>query len=368
MAQVKPQDTHLDFAYVAELQRAIVGAQTAAELTTGNKPGSLAYNSTNNFFHARGATTTRNIPWEDATPASEFILNAAATAAPDRKGLVVTANGIYAKNGNDELVPFLAGNMVAAGSLQTVDPTGGHKVAYRASTATSGVTDYTVEAANALPAVKSVRMISPTGKETFETLETFPIFANDAARVAAGYVGVWRTAAGDVFKSDATTAGALRHLTTNDLANVMNWRGTLDASAGRPDANGVTDIGAGDVWIVTTAGTIAGIEGADALEVGDFLIAMADNPTAANQYAGIQTNTSLDLNNVLVFENQTVNLAAAPVTATFTVLTNVRSADCYDSTGLKRDTLNIRLASATTVEVDGVVSISNLRVIGFGSV
>lgn len=368
MAQTIPQDTSLDFQHANKLVRAIIGVNTPAELDTANEAGSFSYNPANGFFHGRGATTTRHIPWEDATPATEFILNAAAVTAADRKGWVVTANGIYAKNGSGQLVPLLAGNVIAAGSLQSIDPTNGHKVAYKANTGTV-FTDYTIEAAPALPTVKSSRMVSSTGVESFELIEGVPTFSNDAARVAAGYVGIWRDASAVLYRSPAATAGATRYITTDDIANAMDWRGTFNATPGqRPDQAGVTNIQAGDLWIITGAGTLTGIEGSDILSVGDFLIATANNPTTAAGYAGIETNTTVNMNNFAAWENQTVNLAAAPVTATYTLLTTIRDAVCYDSTGRKRNTLDVQITSGNTVVIDGLTTIANLRVYALGSI
>lgn len=368
MAQTKPQETNLDFQYVAELQRAIVGAQTSAQLDTANKAGSIAYNSTIGFFHGRGATATKSIPWEDATPATEFILNSTATLPADRKGLVVTANGVYVKNGSGQLVPMLAGNVIAAGSLQSIDPTNGHKVAYKANTGTV-FTDYTIEAAPALPTVKSSRMVSPSGVESFEVVEGIPVYANDAARVTAGYIGIWRDPANVLYRSTLATAGATRYITTDDIANAMDLRGTFNATPGqRPDQAGVLNIQKGDLWLITGPGTLTGIEGSDILSVGDFLISLSDNPTTAADYAGIETNTTVNMNNYAAWENQTVNLAAGPVTATYALLTTIRDARCYDSTGRLRDSLDVQITSGNTVVVDGLSTIANLRVYALGSI
>jgi hypothetical protein len=364
---VKTIDSHLNLALVAELRGAIIGAQTPAALTSANKAGAFGYDTATGFLIARGASATRSIPWENATPASEFIMNSTAATLADRKGLVITANGIYAKNGNDALVPFLAGNLIAAGSLQSIDVTNGNRYSIKASTLT-GASDYTIEAPASLPTAKSVRFVSTTGVETFEALPAgVPTFANDAARIAASFEGIWQDPNHNLFRAATTAGTSLRQITTDDIANAMDWRGTFNATPGqRPDQAGVTNIQAGDLWIITGAGTLTGIEGSDVLAVGDFLIATTNNPTTAAGYAGIETNTTLNLTNYLAWENQTVNLAGSPVVATFTTLTTVRGAECYDSTGLRRDSLNVRIASATTVEVDGLTTIANLRVLGYG--
>jgi hypothetical protein len=366
----KTQDSHLDFGLIAELQGAIIGAKTPAQLTTANKAGALAYNTANGYLIARGASATKALPWEDSSPATEFILNAADATLANRKGLVVATNGVYMKDGSGNLVPFLAGNMIAAGSVQSIDPTNGHKVAYKANTGTgTGVVDYTIEAAPKLPTAKAARFVDAAGKETFEVVEGVPTFANDAARVTAGYEGIWQDAAHNLYRAATTAAGSLRQITTDDIANAMDWRGTFNATPGqRPDQAGVTNIQAGDLWIVTGAGTLTGIEGSDTLAVGDFLIALSNNPTTGAGYAGIETNTTLNLNGFLAWENQTVNLAGTAITATYTTLTNVRGAECYDSTGVRRDTLSVRIASATTVEIDGLSTIANLRVLAYGTV
>jgi hypothetical protein len=365
---IKPQENSLDFKFVTKVVRAIIGDNTPAELTTANQPGAIAYNNTIGFFHGRNATATKSIPWEDATPATEFILNATAALPADRKGLVTTANGVYVKNGSGQLVPFLAGNVIAAGSLQSIDPTNGHKVAYKANTGTV-YTDYTIEAAAALPTVKSSRMVSPTGVETFEVVEGIPVYANDAARVTAGYIGIWRDPANVLYRSTLATAGAIRYITTDDIANAVDLRGIFNATPGlRPDQSGVTDIQKGDLWMIIGPGTLVGIEGSDVLTNGDFLMSLVNNPTSGADYAGIEKNIEVNMTNYAAWENQTVNLAGAPVVATYSLLTTIRDARCYDSTGRLRDSLDITITGGNTISIDGASTITNLRVYALGSI
>ncbi len=49
----------------------------------------------------------------------------------------------------------------------------------------------------------------------------------------------------------------------------------------------------GDYWIISVAGTIAGISGSTILTVGDILMATADSAALAADFAGIETTESL---------------------------------------------------------------------------
>jgi len=81
-----------------------------------------------------------------------------------------------------------------------------------------------------------------------------------------------------------------------DIDEVWNLQGNLgagifkgahDASSGLPAGAGVK---AGNFWLITVAGTIAGIGGNDNLEVGDFLYALVDTPSLPADFSSIQAN------------------------------------------------------------------------------
>jgi hypothetical protein len=154
---------------------------------------------------------------------------------------------------------------------------------------------------------------------------------------------------------------------------MMKFRGIYNvpgnASTARPDQNSVTNIKAGDMWVIGTGGVITGISGDDTLASGDFLIALVDTPTTAAGYGGIEMNQQINLTTYLAFENQTVNLTGtAASTATYTSLTNIRGCEAYDATGTKRNTLYLRIATANTVTVDGLNALTGVRVLAYGTI
>lgn len=114
-------------------------------------------------------------------------------------------------------------------------------------------------------------------------------------------------------------------------------RGNFDASSGAipTAADATVDVGSdlisGDFFVVTVAGTIAGLPGTEELEVGDLLYASIDSPAAAADFHSVQTNITLADKplEVEVFLAQDI-LAATPLTVTpsqFTVVSGVEIID-----------------------------------------
>ena len=117
--------------------------------------------------------------------------------------------------------------------------------------------------------------------------------------------------------------------------------GGHDASTGIPTTGtGISGaIKAGDTWFITTAGTIVGIGGDDALDVSDLLVATVDGANAAAQFIGKQRNLEDAI--LTAGEVVTVNLVAAtPLTITATDFAgNVLDAEVYRADGRQ---INVR--------------------------
>ena len=84
----------------------------------------------------------------------------------------------------------------------------------------------------------------------------------------------------------------------SDINGINRYRGVWDASTGIPTAAGSAvlandPIKAGDFWRVSVAGTIAGIVGADQLEVGDVLFAGVDTAATAADFFALQVNADI---------------------------------------------------------------------------
>lgn len=159
----------------------------------------------------------------------------------------------------------------------------------------------------------------------------------------------------------------------SDLSEFSRYRGTWDASTGIPTAAGSTispgtAIEAGDRWLVTTGGTIAGLVGeSDTLVAGDFIVATADAAAAAANFAGIQSNVDT---NGLVYE-ETQLLAALPAdTATvvnFTTLTNIRNFEVYNGTAPIKHALVATRTAGNQITLQSSIALTNLSVEAHGT-
>lgn len=158
-------------------------------------------------------------------------------------------------------------------------------------------------------------------------------------------------AAGQVWFN--STDGVLRYYdgtTTIDLgANVVDggaFRGTHDASGGGLPSDPASL--AGDKWLVSVGGTIAGL---GAVEPGDFLFALVDNPTVAADFAVVQGNITLPATGVATCESQTVNLVASTaLTITSADLSDICAWKTYNSAGQEIFVCAER-TSATTLDL-----------------
>ena len=127
---------------------------------------------------------------------------------------------------------------------------------------------------------------------------------------------------------------------TSEINKLERIQGSYDASGGLlPTAanktqGDLTQIVAGDYWIISVAGTIAGIQGDDVLGIGDKLQYMGGGAATAGNWVGIQTNLNdANIGNVRG-EKQTVNLVAnTPLNVNAAQVANIHSVQVYNSAG-----------------------------------
>ena len=110
--------------------------------------------------------------------------------------------------------------------------------------------------------------------------------------------------------------------------------GSLPTAANKTQGD-LTTIKKGDFWVITTAGTIAGITGASGvLNVGDLIQFYGSNPATASDWLGIERNLNDALVGNVTGEKQTVNLVAnTPLNVNAATISNIHSIQAYDSSG-----------------------------------
>lgn len=127
---------------------------------------------------------------------------------------------------------------------------------------------------------------------------------------------------------------------TAEINKLERIQGSFDASAGllptaaNKIAGDLTQIVAGDYWIIGVAGTIAGIQGDDVLSIGDKLQYVGGGAGTAANWVGIQTNLNdANIGNVKA-EKQTVSLVAnTPLNVNAATIANIHSVQVYNSAG-----------------------------------
>ena len=101
----------------------------------------------------------------------------------------------------------------------------------------------------------------------------------------------------------------------------------------------LTAIKKGDFWVISAAGTIAGIGGDDELSIGDIIQFVGSNPATAADWLGIQRNVNDAVIGNVKSEEQTVNLVAnTPLTVTAATLSKIFSVVTINSTGDRIET------------------------------
>lgn len=205
------------------------------------------------------------------------------------------------------------------------------------------------------------------------------IFQPVAADLAGGALvegATWYNTTTDMLKYyDGTAVKTVAN--TDQIASMFRTRSAaFSAAAGTlPTVASATVLPGdalkqGDVFLVTTAGTIAGIGGADKLEVGDMLVLMdASAPTVAASWYAFQTNVDIP-SNILAWENVTVALTAGvDATVTPVAITAIQSVRMYDATNNYRPFINVQhAAGAATATVNSLNAIAAARASVFGTV
>jgi hypothetical protein len=142
------------------------------------------------------------------------------------------------------------------------------------------------------------------------------------------------------FDGVAVKVIADRAWVTAEINKLERIQGSFDASAGllptasNKIAGDLTQIVAGDYWIIGVAGTIAGIQGDDVLSIGDKLQYVGGGAGTAANWVGIQTNLNdANIGNIKG-EKQTVNLVAnTPLNVNAASIANIHSIQIYNSAG-----------------------------------
>lgn len=156
---------------------------------------------------------------------------------------------------------------------------------------------------------------------------------------------------------------------TNAINQLGQIQGAFDASGGLLPVAGdktqgdLTTIKKGDYWIITVAGTIAGIEGSDVLAVGDIIQFFGSNPATAGDWVGIQRNIDDTVLGNARTERQTVNLVAnTPLNVNAATLTDIFSVQTYDSTGEEIIVSVKKLGPANQVTLESKKSLTGVDV------
>ncbi len=133
---------------------------------------------------------------------------------------------------------------------------------------------------------------------------------------------------------------ATKEYVISEINKLERIQGSFDASggllpvAGDKIAGDLTQIVAGDYWIISVGGTIAGIGGDDVLAVGDKLQYVGGGAGTAANWVGIQTNLNdANIGNVKG-EKQTVALVAnTPLNVNAASIASIHSVQVYNSAG-----------------------------------
>jgi hypothetical protein len=156
---------------------------------------------------------------------------------------------------------------------------------------------------------------------------------------------------------------------TSQINALGQIQGGFDASSGLLPVAGdktqgdLTTIKKGDFWIITTAGTIAGIEGSDVLSIGDIIQFFGSTPATAADWVGIQRNIDDSVLGDIISERQTVNLVAnTPLNVNAASITDIFSVQTYDSTGEEIVVSLKKLGPANQITLESKKSLTNVAV------
>jgi hypothetical protein len=133
--------------------------------------------------------------------------------------------------------------------------------------------------------------------------------------------------------------------------------------AGDKTQGDLTAIKKGDYWVITAAGTIAGIEGSDVLSVGDIIQFYGSNPATASDWLGIQRNLDDSAIGDTKTERQTVNLVAnTPLNVNAATITDIFSVQTYNSAGEEIIVSISKLGPANQVTLESKKSLTGVKV------
>jgi hypothetical protein len=156
---------------------------------------------------------------------------------------------------------------------------------------------------------------------------------------------------------------------TSQINALGQIQGGFDASSGLLPVAGdktqgdLTTIKKGDYWIITVAGTIAGIQGSDVLSIGDVIQFYGTTPATASDWVGIQRNIDDSVLGDMISERQTVNLVAnTPLNVNAASITDIFSVQTYDSTGEEIVLSLKKLGPANQVTLESKKSLTNVAV------
>lgn len=165
----------------------------------------------------------------------------------------------------------------------------------------------------------------------------------------------------------AYIGGAIRVLAyKSDLETFGALVGTHDASGGSLPTVGSGDAGVirqGDYWIISVAGTLAGISGETVVAPGDMLFSSTDAPALASDWYAVQTNLDLPAN---LLQYEIVALASLPAntpTAIPTTFTTVAGVQVFNSGGVDI-TAGLQVTSGDTLESNIALTNLSIRVVG----
>ena len=175
----------------------------------------------------------------------------------------------------------------------------------------------------------------------------------------------------------------------SDLNRFGQQIGGLSAAAGLPDGttagqigSGVDELGvslstvasiqAGDTWVITTPGTIVGIEGDDVLSNGDLLMALTDGAAVAANFVGINMNINDNASQVKTATLTAPLVAATPLSfaavmaaVTPVALTDIKSVQVINDANGEDITDGLRVDwTATEVESNIAIASVTISIIG----
>jgi len=167
----------------------------------------------------------------------------------------------------------------------------------------------------------------------------------------------------------ATKIVATEDFVTSAINALGQIQGTFSALAGLlpvvadKTQGDLTAIKKGDYWVISVAGTIAGIGGADELSVGDIIQFFGANPATAADWLGIQRNLNDAISGNAKTERQTVSLVAnTPLNVNAATLTDIYSVQIYNSAGAEIVVDIEKLGGLNQVTLTSKKALANIKV------